>query len=97
MAKLVQQILMGLDYLHQQGVIHRDIKCANILMTKDRRVKLSDFGVSVRKRFETTTENLEVVGTPYWMAPEIIALTGLSTESDIWSLGCTLVELLTGT
>mmetsp|Transcript_6297 Transcript_6297/g.19010 ORF Transcript_6297/g.19010 Transcript_6297/m.19010 type:complete len:980 (+) Transcript_6297:239-3178(+) len=95
-AKFVKQILHGLRYLHQQGVIHRDIKGANILMTKDRHVKLSDFGVSVRKHLDQEAGDMNVVGTPYWMAPEIISLTGVSTESDIWSLGCTIVELLTG-
>mmetsp|Transcript_268 Transcript_268/g.272 ORF Transcript_268/g.272 Transcript_268/m.272 type:complete len:971 (-) Transcript_268:1297-4209(-) len=96
-ARFVKQILQGLLYLHKQGVIHRDIKGANILITKDRRVKLSDFGVSVKKHVHPAEEeDLDAVGTPYWMAPEIISLTGVSTESDIWSLGCTIVELLTG-
>lgn len=96
-ARFVKQILQGLLYLHKQGVIHRDIKGANILITKDRHVKLSDFGVSVKKHFhQAEEEDLDAVGTPYWMAPEIISLTGVSTESDIWSLGCTIVELLTG-
>eukprot|EP00033_Pygsuia_biforma_P000945 GCRY01001087.1.p1 GENE.GCRY01001087.1~~GCRY01001087.1.p1 ORF type:complete len:1008 (-),score=316.96 GCRY01001087.1:454-3477(-) len=88
------QVLEGLAYLHEQGVIHRDIKGANILATKDGSVKLADFGVAA----QTTgiQKESDVVGTPYWMAPEIIELSGAQTSSDIWSVGCTCIELLTG-
>ena len=85
------QVLQGLLFLHEQGVIHRDIKGANILTTKEGLVKLADFGVATK-----TTDGSSVVGTPYWMAPEVIELTGASTASDIWSLGCTVIELLDG-
>eukprot|EP01125_Pyxidicula_operculata_P017905 TRINITY_DN6324_c0_g1_i3.p1 TRINITY_DN6324_c0_g1~~TRINITY_DN6324_c0_g1_i3.p1 ORF type:complete len:1458 (-),score=499.55 TRINITY_DN6324_c0_g1_i3:1446-5765(-) len=88
----ISQILEGLDYLHEQGVIHRDIKGANILSTKDGTVKLADFGVATN----TTDDTGHALGSPYWMAPEIIELNGSSTKSDIWSLGCTIVELITG-
>jgi len=87
----VRQILQGLKYLHEQGVIHRDIKGANILTTKQGLVKLADFGVATH----TSTESNEVVGTPYWMAPEIIEMSGPTTACDLWSVGCTIVELLT--
>ena len=92
-ALYMSQVLHGLLYLHDQGVIHRDIKGANILTTKQGLVKLADFGVA------STTAGLSeasVVGTPYWMAPEVIELTGATTASDIWSLGCTVIELLDG-
>ena len=92
-ALYMSQVLHGLFYLHEQGVIHRDIKGANILTTKEGLVKLADFGVATRK--EGLHES-SVVGTPYWMAPEVIELAGATTASDIWSLGCTVIELLDG-
>ncbi|KAK5035336.1 Protein kinase of the Mitotic Exit Network [Exophiala sideris] len=92
-ALYMSQVLQGLVYLHEQGVIHRDIKGANILTTKQGLVKLADFGVASRT---SGLHESSVVGTPYWMAPEVIELTGASTSSDIWSLGCTVIELLDG-
>lgn len=92
-ALYMSQVLQGLVYLHEQGVIHRDIKGANILTTKQGLVKLADFGVASRT---TGLTESSVVGTPYWMAPEVIELTGATTASDIWSLGCTVIELLEG-
>jgi serine/threonine protein kinase len=86
------QVLQGLQYLHDQGVIHRDIKGANILTTKDGRVKLADFGVST----STLDKEHHVVGTPNWMAPEIIQLSAATPVADIWSVGCTVIELLSG-
>ena len=93
MGLYMSQVLHGLLYLHEQGVIHRDIKGANILTTKQGLVKLADFGVATRT---TTLHESSVVGTPYWMAPEVIELSGATTASDIWSLGCTVIELLDG-
>jgi len=81
MSHYTAQVLDGLIYLHNQGVIHRDIKGANILTTKDGLVKLADFGVATKA---TDVEDNQVVGTPYWMAPEVIELSGVSTASDIW-------------
>ncbi|WVF70805.1 hypothetical protein IAT40_005599 [Kwoniella sp. CBS 6097] len=106
----VAKILEGLDYLHSQGVVHCDLKAANILSTKNGNVKLSDFGVSLNmKAVENIKQDAltagkngakrrvsEVAGTPNWMAPEVISLAGASFASDIWSLGCTIIELLTG-
>ncbi|PFH51771.1 hypothetical protein AMATHDRAFT_58237 [Amanita thiersii Skay4041] len=94
-ASYVVKILEGLHYLHGEDVVHCDLKAANILTTKTGNVKLTDFGVSLNLRaMEREIKN--VAGTPNWMAPEIIELKGASSKSDIWSLACTVVELLTG-
>ncbi|XP_019185101.1 PREDICTED: MAP3K epsilon protein kinase 1-like isoform X2 [Ipomoea nil] len=93
-AHFIAQVLEGLVYLHEQGVIHRDIKGANILTTKEGLVKLADFGVAT-KLTEADVNTHSVVGTPYWMAPEVIELSGVCAASDIWSVGCTVIELLT--
>lgn len=92
--KYVVQVLQGLQYLHRQGVIHRDIKGANLLILKDGTVKLADFGVSISVD-NTEDEGDCVVGTPYWMAPEIIKMEGVTAKCDIWSVGCVVIELLT--
>ncbi|KAF9645362.1 hypothetical protein BDM02DRAFT_3189769 [Thelephora ganbajun] len=94
-ASYVVKILEGLHYLHQSDVVHCDLKAANILTTKTGNVKLSDFGVSLNLR-AMEREMKDVAGTPNWMAPEVIELKGASPKSDIWSLGCTVIELLTG-
>lgn len=88
----IRQTLHGLKYLHEQGVIHRDIKAANLLLDAENVVKLADFGVSTR------VNNLAMTyaGSPNWMAPEVMVGEGASTVSDIWSLGATVVEILTG-
>jgi serine/threonine protein kinase len=92
-ALYMSQVLHGLLYLHEQGVIHRDIKGANILTTKEGLVKLADFGVATK---QSGLDHASVVGTPYWMAPEVIELSGATTASDIWSVGCTVIELIEG-
>eukprot|EP01025_Chloroclados_australasicus_P033324 TRINITY_DN3394_c0_g3_i2.p1 TRINITY_DN3394_c0_g3~~TRINITY_DN3394_c0_g3_i2.p1 ORF type:complete len:1167 (-),score=114.54 TRINITY_DN3394_c0_g3_i2:813-4313(-) len=97
-AMYIIQVLEGLMYLHQQGVVHRDIKGANILMSKAGDVKLADFGVATtRDEIEAAgTLSDQVVGTPYWMAPEVIEMTSVTSACDIWSVGCLIIELLTG-
>ncbi|KAM3586653.1 Protein kinase of the Mitotic Exit Network [Umbelopsis sp. WA50703] len=89
------RILQGLSYLHQNEVVHCDLKAANILTTKGGNVKLTDFGVSLNLKMNSVEDGV-VAGTPNWMAPEIIELKGACFESDIWSLGCTIIELCTG-
>ncbi|KAJ9512924.1 hypothetical protein QJQ45_029056 [Haematococcus lacustris] len=99
-AVFIAQVLQGLQYLHDQGVVHRDIKGANILMTtKEGLIKLADFGVAAKLgELEDRRDDLQqhVVGTPYWMAPEVIEMTQVTPASDIWSVGCLIVELRTG-
>ncbi|GIL49282.1 hypothetical protein Vafri_5411 [Volvox africanus] len=98
-AVYIAQVLQGLQYLHEQGVVHRDIKGANILTTKDGLVKLADFGVAAKLgELDERKDDLaaSVVGTPYWMAPEVIEMTQVTSSSDIWSVGCLIIELLTG-
>uniref|UniRef100_A0A0G4FL94 non-specific serine/threonine protein kinase n=1 Tax=Chromera velia CCMP2878 TaxID=1169474 RepID=A0A0G4FL94_9ALVE len=89
------QVLEGLCYLHDQGVVHRDVKGANILTTKSGRCKLADFGVA--RNLGETEKAESVVGTPYWMAPEIITMDAMSTGCDVWSVGCTVIEMITRT
>ncbi|KAG2221591.1 hypothetical protein INT45_005165, partial [Circinella minor] len=94
-ASYTQKILSGLAYLHEHEVAHCDLKAANILTTKTGDVKLTDFGVSLNLRIKQDDMGAPA-GTPNWMAPEVIELKGASTKSDIWSLACTIVEMITG-
>eukprot|EP01063_Lacrimia_lanifica_P012328 TRINITY_DN1893_c0_g7_i1.p1 TRINITY_DN1893_c0_g7~~TRINITY_DN1893_c0_g7_i1.p1 ORF type:complete len:564 (+),score=194.73 TRINITY_DN1893_c0_g7_i1:90-1781(+) len=87
----------GLAYLHDKGVIHRDIKGDNVLIDQEKGiVKLADFGAS-KKLAEQSSAARTMIGTPYWMAPEVITNPdGYNEKADIWSAGCTVVEMLTG-
>ncbi|XP_005797715.2 serine/threonine-protein kinase 10-like [Xiphophorus maculatus] len=92
-----KQTLQALVYLHENKIIHRDLKAGNILLTLDGDVKLADFGVSA-KNTKTLQRRDSFIGTPYWMAPEVVMCETSKDrpydyKADIWSLGVTLIEL----
>lgn len=79
--------------MHKNDVVHWDIKCANILISKEGVLKLTDFGVATLLTEDMKTQSF--TGTPFWMAPEVIETEGkVKPYSDIWSLGCTIIELI---
>ena len=96
-AVYTRQILEGLAYLHRNQIMHRDIKGANILVDNTGVVKLADFGASRQLADLVTMESgfKSMKGTPYWMAPEVIKQTGHGRQADIWSVGCTALEMVT--
>ena len=96
-----KQILNGLKYLHENGIVHCDLKCKNVLLGLSGNIKLADFGCA--KRLKDLDRNgkfayswQSVGGTPLWMAPEVLRKEGLDFASDIWSLGCAVIEMATG-
>ena len=90
---IIQNILFGLLYLHSINIIHRDIKCQNLLLSNEGRVKISDFGISINKNNINYNNR---VGTPYWMSPEVINRQKYNEKTDIWSLGIICYELCEG-
>jgi mitogen-activated protein kinase kinase kinase len=100
----VRQIVTGLSYLHNRDIIHRDIKGANILVDNKGGIKISDFGIS--KKIEASNilggaanakNRPSLQGSVFWMAPEVVKQTSYTRKADIWSLGCLVVEMMTGT
>ena len=90
--KISSEILSGLDYLHTHNIIHRDIKCLNLFITKDRHIKIGDLGVSA---FSSGGENFHYtrVGTPLYISPELVKQKPYDYKTDIWSFGCSLYHL----
>lgn len=89
------ETLKGLAYLHGRNILHLDVKAANILATESGAVKLADFGVSEQLE-KLNKQNIDYVGSPLFMAPEVIRRTGYTDRADIWSLGITCIEMIDG-
>ncbi|CAO3694005.1 unnamed protein product [Rhizopus stolonifer] len=96
----IRQILLGLAYLHNRNILHRDIKAGNILLDQNGICKITDFGLSKLsgqdKAYDPHSNNSAMRGTVFWMAPEVVKGTNYNAKVDIWSLGCTVIEMLTG-
>ncbi|KRX04195.1 Protein kinase-like domain [Pseudocohnilembus persalinus] len=96
-----KQILEGVKYLHNNGIIHRDLKGANIMVHNTEGIKLIDFGTSKQFKINQITKDdvhlcKSFKGSPYWMAPEIVKKTGHNEKTDIWSIGCVVIEMFLG-
>eukprot|EP00667_Euglena_gracilis_P002762 EG_transcript_2767 len=94
--KWTREIVEGLEHLHSNEIVHRDIKGANILVNSTGNIKLADFGCAKQKFGPMSNGFTSVRGTPFWMAPEVIQGREYGTEADIWSLGATVLEMLNG-
>lgn len=100
--RFTQQMMSAVAYIHSKGVVHRDIKGANILIEPRGTIKLIDFGCSREMSLSRNGDGKDsslmksLRGTPFWMAPEVIRGTGCNHKSDIWSVGCTVIEMATG-
>ena len=94
--EIVFKCIRALEYAHQHGIIHRDIKPGNILLSADGETKISDFGASFQQRLEDKTTQIKGIGSPAYMSPEQLRLEPLNQQTDIYSLGVTMFRLLTG-
>jgi p21-activated kinase 1 len=92
MAFVIREVLQALSWLHKNNRVHRDVKSSNILISESGDVKLTDFGISCQLTSDIN-QKFDVVGTPCWMAPELITSNFHDCKADIWSLGIVLLEL----
>ncbi|XP_068855765.1 serine/threonine-protein kinase PAK 3-like [Aphelocoma coerulescens] len=95
MAAVSRECLQGLDFLHSNRVIHRDLKSSNILLATDGSVKLADFGLCAQLSPEQE-QCSSMVGTAHWMAPEVVSSSPYGPKVDIWSLGIVTIEMVEG-
>ncbi|SIO73780.1 Protein kinase domain [Babesia microti strain RI] len=97
-ANLILQLVNSLEYIHSKNIVHRDIKCENLVISRDGQLKLIDFGSSVDLDYPIPTVNgtQHCVGTPRFMAPESVQNGNSGKLRDLWSLGCTIYQILTG-
>jgi serine/threonine-protein kinase len=94
---IVRDILNALNYAHQQGIVHRDVKPSNVLLDQDKHAMLIDFGIALAMGEERRTRTGQIVGTPAYMSPEQIARPkSIDHRSDVYSVGCVFYEMLTG-
>ena len=94
--KYTKNVVLGLSLIHKKGIIHCDIKPHNILLTTDEVTKIVDFGLSITLQQINCGDEVGLIGTKRYMAPEALLKEEYSPRFDIWSLGCTVYEMITG-